>query len=216
MRTTTELEIRGEGTDLERLLARIEAQLRDGWKRNWQAEERLGRHGVRGPWDYCFSCTGAAGRPAAGLWVHARGPNELYVSNVIPLEKQSLTEEESDRLLEEFEREFLGPAAAAEGVQVEVVRRRMTLESVLSPEVIGLLRAFSATADRTALLPNDRPRWNAFLVRVHQDESAFDPALLDEWLRQEGWSEVARRRLIGDYETARSLLTAYDEEAPER
>ena len=72
----TEITMRGEQTRLERLLGRIETSLRGGWKRD-PAEERLGRHGVRGPWDCCFSCTAAADRPAAGLWVHARSPDEL-------------------------------------------------------------------------------------------------------------------------------------------
>ena len=38
MRTTNEVSIRGERTHLERLLARLEALLRDGWKRDREAE----------------------------------------------------------------------------------------------------------------------------------------------------------------------------------
>ena len=213
MRTTNELTIRGERTHLEGLLARVEALLRDGWKRDREAEERLGRRGAPRPWAYCFSCTARGDRPAAGLWVHARGPNELYVANVVPLEKRELGEEESNRLLAEFEREFLRPAAAEVGVETEVVHRRPTLEHDLSPEAVRLLRAFSASANRTSLHPNDRRRWNAFLVRVHQDESLFDPALLDEWLQQEGWPENTRCQLLAEYDAARSLLLTYDEEA---
>jgi hypothetical protein len=216
MRTTNELNIRGNRTDLERLLARVEALLRDGWKRDREAEERLGRRGALGPWDYCFSCTARADRPAAGFWVHARGPDEWYVANVVPLEKEHLREEESNRLLAEFERDFLGPAAAEVGVETELVRQRLTVEHDLSPEAVRLLRAFSASANRNGLQPTDRRRWNAFLVRVHRDESLLDPAVLDEWLRQEGWPEETRGRLVGEYEAARSLLSAYDEEAPRR
>jgi hypothetical protein len=51
---------------------------------------------------------------------------------------------------------------------------------------------------------------------VHQEESLFDPALLDEWLQQEGWPEDTRRQLVGEYEAARSLLLTYDEEAARR
>jgi len=87
MKTTTELTIHGERTNLEKWLSRVEALLRNGWKRNRQAEERLGRHGVRGPWDYCFTCSATTDRPAAGIWVHARSPNELSVSTVVPLEE---------------------------------------------------------------------------------------------------------------------------------
>jgi hypothetical protein len=216
MKTTTELTMRGERIHLERLLARVEPLLRDGWFRDRQAEEQLGRHGVRGPWDHCFSCTALADRPAACLLVHARGPGELYISTVIPLEQQRLTEEEANRLLEEFEREFLGPAAAEVGVDTEIVERRPTVENDLSAEAVRLLRAFSASANRAELQPTDRRRWQAFLIRVHQEESVFDPALLDEWLQQEGWAEDTRRQLLGEYETARSLLLAYDEEAQKR
>ncbi len=213
MRTTSELTIRGERTHLQRLLPRVEALLRDGWKRDREAEERRGRRGALRPWDYCFSCTAKADRPVAGFWVHAHRPNEWYVSNVVLLEKQELSEEESNRLLAEFHREFLAPAAAEVGVETEVVEHRRTLEDDLSPEAVRLLRAFSSSANRTSLHPNDRRRWNAFLVRVHQDELLFDPALLDEWLQQEGWPEEMRCRLVGEYEAARSLLLAYDEEA---
>ena len=106
-----------------------------------------------------------------------------------PLGEAGLGGRESNLLLAEFEREFLGPAAADAGVETEVVRHQRTLEHDLSPEAVRLLRAFSASANRSCLHPNDRQRWNTFLVRVHQDESLFDPALLDEWLQQEGWPE---------------------------
>jgi hypothetical protein len=213
MRASNELTIRGERTRLERVLACVEALLRDGWKRDREAEERLGRRGSLGPWNYCFSCTAKVDRAAAGLWIHARGPNELYVSSVVPLDKQELCEEEYNRLLTEFEREFLGPAAAEVGVHTEVLRHRLTLEYDLSAEALRLLRAFTTPANRKCLHPNDRRRWTAFLVRVHQDESLFDPALLDEWLQQEGWPQDTRCQLLGEYEAARSLLSAYDEEA---
>ena len=216
MQTTTELTIRRERPHLERLLARVETLFRDGWKRDRQAEERYDLHGGRGPWDYCFSCTATADRPAAGFWVHARGPNELFVSTVVSGEERKLTPEESSRLLAEFEREFLRPSAAEVGVETEVVQHQFTLEHELSAEAARLLRAFSASARRASLEPNDRRRWNAFLVRAHQDESLFDVALLDEWLQQEGWPENTRCQLVQEYETARSLLTVYDEEAQSR
>jgi hypothetical protein len=216
MRTTNELTIRGERTTLECVLARVEDLLRDGWKRDREAEQRVGRPGAPRPWAYCFCCTTRADRPAAGLWVHARGPNELSVANVVPLEKRKLSEEEHNGLLVEFEREFLGPAAAEVGAETEVVQHRPSVEDDLSSEAVRLLRAFSSSVNRTSLQPNDRRRWNAFLVRVHQDESLFDPALLDEWLQQERWPEDTRGQLLAEYEAARSLLSAYDEEAERR
>src|SRR6266542_3803699 len=206
MRTTNELIIRGERANLERLFARVESRLHDGWKRDREAEERLGRSGVRRPSDYCFSCTAQADRRAAAFWVHARTPDEWYVSNVVPLDTERLNEEESHRLLAEFQREFLAPAATEVGVETELIQHRQTLEDDLLPEAARLLRAFLESANRTCLTPNDRRRWNAFLVRVHRDEEFFDAALLDKWLALEGWPEAMRCQLLGEYEAARSLL----------
>jgi hypothetical protein len=216
MRSTIEITIRGDQSRLERLLARVETSLRGGWKRDRRAEERLGRHGSREPWDCCFSCTATADRPAAGLWIHARSPNELYVSTVVPLEKQKLSLEESNDLLVEFHREFLGPAASEVGVEAEVVKHLLTLENELSSDAVELLRDFSANANRASLRSHDRQRWNLFVVRVHRDDSIFDPVLLDEWLQRDGWSDGMRSELLGEYETAQSLLSAYDAEPEKR
>ncbi|SRR6266540_3609044 len=216
MKITNELTIRGEQAQLERLFARVEALLRDGWKRDRAAEERGARRGSLGPGSYCFSCTATTDRPAAAFCFHPRRANEWYASNVIPLGKQKLDAEESHRLLAEFQREFLASAAAEVGAATELTQHRLTLEHDLSAEAARLLRAFSESANRTCLQPNDRRRWNAFLVRVHRDEEAFDPALLAEWLEQEGWSEDTRRQLLEEYEAARSLLLTYDEEAQRR
>src|SRR5262249_40813611 len=174
------------------------------------------RRGGCGSRSYCSACTAKAGVPTAGFWVHARSPEEWYISHVVPLEKPELSAEESHGLLTEFEREFLAPAAAEVGVNTEGVPHRLTLEDDLSPEALRRLRAFSTSADRTALHSDDRRRWNAFLVRVHQDQSLFDPAWLDEWLQQQEWPEDTRSQLVSEYEEARSLLSAYDEEAERR
>ena len=63
---------------------------------------------------------------------------------------------------------------------------------------------------------DDRRRWNAFIVQVHQDETLFDLALLDEWLQREGWPEEMRRQLVSEFETGQSLLLDYDEEVQRR
>jgi hypothetical protein len=216
MRLTNELIMRGEQANLQRLLERVESRLRDGWKRDREVEERAALRGVPGWWAYCFKCTARADRPAVCFFIHARSSNELSVSDVIALQHPRLSVEESHRVLVEFEREFLGPAAAEVGVETEVVQHRLTVEHDLSWDGVRLLRAFSDAANRNGLKPIDRRRWNAFLVRVHQDESIVDPALLDEWLQEHGWHEDTRCQLLAEYELSRSLLLVYDEEAQKR
>jgi hypothetical protein len=214
MKPKTELTIRGVPDRLAHLFARVEESPPDGWMRDREEEERLGRQGLWGPWGRCFSCT--ADRPAARLRIRARSLGERYVSLVTPLGRESLTEEEGNRLQEEFARDVLGTAASELGVEVRLIPRRRTLEDDLSTEATRLLRAFSAAADRSCLRPDDRRRWNAFLVRVHQDEDFFDLDLLEDWLRQEGWPEEVCRQLVGEYDAAQSLLLTYDEEVSRR
>jgi hypothetical protein len=216
MTATTKLILCGQRMHLEQLLPRVEGLLRGGWKRDRGAEERFGRHGTKGPWDRCFSCTTTADRPAVGIWIHPTGVNELSVSSPISLENSALTQADADRVLAEFERDFLRPAALAVGVEIQALRQALPLELDLSLEAIRLLRAFSASANREKLQLADQRRWAAFLVRVHCDEAFFDPELLHEWLRQEGWPEDTRQRLVAEYEAARSLLAAYDEEIGSR
>jgi hypothetical protein len=135
---------------------------------------------------------------------------------VILREKEKRDGAEEYCLLTEFQRDFLSPAAAEVGVETELVQHRHTVEDNLSSEAVRLLRAFSSSANRAHLSRNDRRRWNAFLVRVHQEDALFEPAALDEWLQQEGWPEDTRCQLVRECEAGRSLLLAYDEEAARR
>jgi hypothetical protein len=216
MNVTYELVVRGERAQLERLLARVEGLLRDGWTRNHEAEERASRDHLRGSSDYCFECAATADRPAASFWVRPRGSKELYVSHVIALDRPGLPAEESRGVLAEFRREFLDPVGEGLGVETEIVEHRRTVEQDLSPEARRLLRTFSASANRQGLGRDGRRLWNAFLVQLHREEAYFDVALLDEWLAEEGWPEATRRQLLGEYETGMSLLAAYDEGAARR
>lgn len=209
MKFKKELTLRGELKDLSDFLKRVENSLGNGWKRDRQVEER---RGWRDPWGpYCFSCTAKADRPAAGLWVYPRSYSEFYVSDVIPLEKHYLEEEEKNNLLEDFARELLLQAPGNVEIKTEMVQQPPLLEKHLSGEALQLLREFSASANRNSLPRNDRKRWNAFLVQAHQEEALYEPGLLDEWLQQEGWPEGMRQQLLREYELAYSLFSTYDE-----
>jgi hypothetical protein len=147
----------------------------------------------------------------AALWLQARNPEEWYVSNIVPLGKHNLSDEEYNQVLGEFESRFLEPLSRGSAVRPEILPARTRLEDYLSPEAARLLRAFSA-ANCTSLHASDRQRWQQFLVRAHQEESIMDAAFLEEWLASEGWPEEARANLAREYESARQLLWSYDEE----
>ena len=89
-------------------LQRLEAALTGGWRRDRDLETRLHGMGVGGEGAFCFSCAEAPGRPAAALG-YRRGPEEWYVSNIVPLGRHTLSDEEYNHILGEFESRFLEP-----------------------------------------------------------------------------------------------------------
>jgi hypothetical protein len=161
---------------------------------------------------FCFSCDAAPGRPAATLWLQPRGPEEWRVSNVVGLGRHTLTDEEYTHILAEFKDQFLQPQSTGGTMHAEVRPVRPRLEDYLSPEAARLLRAFSATTNRTALLPADRQHWQQFLLCAHREQTPMEGAFLEEWLASEGWPEASRAELGRDYESTRQLLWSYDEE----
>jgi hypothetical protein len=193
-------------------LERLEGSLTDGWRRDREREVRLRGMGVGGEGTFCFSCPEAPGRAAAALWLQARGPEELVVSNVVPLGKHTLTDEEYNGILGEFESRFLEPLSRASGVRPEILPARVRLEDYLSVDTSQALRAFSAAANRTTLHPTDRQRWQQFVLRAHREDSLMDASYLEAWLELEGWPEALRHDLACEYESARALLASYDEE----
>ena len=212
MRALNDLVIRGPHPEVADFLRRLEGSLTGGWRRDRELEARLHGMGVRDQDAFCFSCEEAPGRAAAALWLQARGPEEWYVSNIVPLGRHTLSDEEYNHILGEFESQFLEPLSRGSAVHPEILPSRTRLEDYLSPEAARLLRAFSAAANRTALHPSDRQRWQQFLLRAHREESLMEAAFLEEWLASEGWPQEARAELARDYERARWLLWSYDEE----
>jgi hypothetical protein len=212
MRALNELVIRGPRTELGTLLQRIEADLTNGWRRDRAREERLRGTGIGGDQVFCFSCEQTTGRPAAALWLQARSPEEWYVSNLVPLGRQVMSDEEHNQILGEFETAFLEPLSRGSAVHPEIVPPQTRLEDFLSPEACRRLRAFSSSANHTELHPNDRLRWEGFILQAHRDEAPLDPQMLEEWLEGEGWPEERRGQLAYEYERGRALLAHYDEE----
>jgi hypothetical protein len=212
MRALNNLVIRGPRPEVAAFLHRLEGSLASGWRRDRELETRLHDMGVGDEGAFCFRCDDAPGRPAAALWLQARGPEEWYVSNIVPLGRYTLSDEAYNNILGEFESRFLEPLSRGSAVHPEILPARLRPEDYLSLETARLLRAFSASANRAALHSFDRQRWQQFLLRAHREESVLEGAFLEDWLASEGWPEEARAELACEYESARRLLWSYDEE----
>jgi hypothetical protein len=212
VRMINELTVRGEPSEVAKLVERMRNTPPNGWKREPEIEERLKSMGAAPLGALCFSWPGAAGQPSASLFLHEMGAGELSVSNIVPVERRPLSDEEYNSILSEFERDVIGPTSAGIRVATTIIPPLARLEASLSPEALGKLRSFSSAANKSFLHPLDWRRWDRFLVQIHLDGSSLDDADLAMWLAEQGWTEPQFGRLIERFKMGQSLLSAYDEE----
>lgn len=145
------------------------------------------------------------------LWLSPRSIHEWYVSDVVPLDKRGLSDDECDAILKDFEATLRKAPGAGQSFQAEIVPAQPRLQVELSPECWRRLRALSC-ADLTAQKAEPRERLEALIVQAHRDDALLDGELLDDWLKADGWSDECRRETVRNYEFGRSLLARYDEE----
>ncbi len=210
MRKVNELIIRGEPAEVAKLVERIEATPDNGWKRDRSIEERLWHPSNARPSTYCFRTPDGPDQPPSRLllWkMHDR----LEVSSILPVERVHLTEEQYNRILDQFQEGFLKPVVDGLDVEARIDPFRVKLEKILSWKALEKLRLFSESADNQTIRPLDRLRWNRFVTQVHIDGSALDREELDWWLDDSGWPEEQRHQLIEWYEEGLSMLNDYDE-----
>jgi hypothetical protein len=212
MRMINELIIRGEPPEVSKLVERMEGVPSAHWKREPAIEERLKSMRTAGLGTLCFSWLGGDGKPASSLFLHKRGPGELAVSNIVAVERRSLTDDEYNGILSEFDREILRQTNEGVGVETIVVPPLARFEAELWPETLRQLRAFSTAANRSSLHPLDWERWEKFLIHVYLKEGSLDECDLATWFAEHGWSESQFGPLLERFRVGRSLLSAYDQE----
>jgi hypothetical protein len=215
MRVFRNLFIRGEPASLTATVTEVERNLSRCWFRDGETERRLGAVSNGAGGSYCFGCFDDGNRPGATVVLTANGPDTLYVSNVIPHSRHRLDYDQYNRVVTEFCDRFVRPAAAKTGVAVDLTDTQADLEQWMSHETAELLRQFSACANKGtgASHPNDRERWNAFIVSTHRDGSRMAAADLRRWLSEvEGWAPEVAERLAAEYEYGREILAFADKQ----
>jgi hypothetical protein len=213
MRIFREMFIRGEPDRLTATLAEIAQTLSGGWFRDGETEKRLAAlpTAVRAS---CFGCFDDGGdRPGATVILTAKTPDVLYVSNVIPHSRRRLDYDQYNRVLTEFHERFVQPAVAKTGAVAELTDTQADLEQWLSPAAAEKLRRFSSCANKGtgASLPQDRERWNDFVLAAYQDRSTLDASTLRRWLVEvEDWPQEVADQLGVEYHCGRELLAFAD------
>ena len=212
MRKRNELHVLGEPPEVEKVVERIKATPDNGWKQVTEIEGRSLSSAASPFSTFWFSTPGASDRPAAYVVLQQRGSRELEVDSVISADRQGLTDEQYNEILDRFQSAVLKPAVAGINVEAKIDPFRVKMEKMLSREALGKLKAFSEAADRTSLTDFDRYRWNRFVTQIHTDETALSSEELDWWLRESDWPEDLNRQLGEWYAMGLSLLKEYDED----
>ena len=211
MRMRNELTIRGEPSEVAKLVQRIESADSGPWKRDRSIEERLWRPTGTAPSTYCFETPAGPDRLAAYLLLDKNVPGGLEVFNIMPVDRKPPTDEQYNYLLEQFKEEFLMPIADGIGVEVTIHPFRVNLEKNLSRDAIEKLESFRQGVNKAAFSPADRRRWHRFVSQVHIDGSMLDFDELIWTLNEWGFSEEQSRQLIEWYTEGLVMLADYDE-----
>jgi hypothetical protein len=216
MEVFRELFIRADAQRMAAAVDEIEASLPGGWRRDRAIEAG---HRSRAPFSpaFCFVCSTTDRRPAARLFLTQKNSNSFYVSNVVPTERHQLSHAEYNTILEDFFQTVWKPYAEHAGIDHELTGADAGLEHWLSSDSADKLRQFSLLANRGtgASHPNDRQRWNDFVISAYRDGSQLDASTLQRWLIEvEGWAPEIAGQLAVEYEYGRELL-AFERGMPE-
>jgi hypothetical protein len=160
---------------------------------------------------YYFTRKQDHSRPAVTLAIMAKDddPGRYFVPNIVPTTSPSLTRGVYNATLEDFVARVFKPAADVLGVPYRLTDSQAELEHWLTKDTADKLREFSATANRAvgAALPEDRAKWNAFVLAAHKEGSRLDAATLVRWLVVvDQWDTEVAEQLALEYEYGRELL----------
>jgi hypothetical protein len=142
------------------------------------------------------------------------GAGKVYVSNIIPRQKNSLTEAEYNEILAAFDRDILTPALSIWGREHtrEETKAQVSVDDVFPEPLSRLLKRFSTLANKSVLHPLDDKRWREFLIATHQSGTQVHTETLRTLLVEElGWPEEQAQKLAIEYYNGLELLEAYDE-----
>jgi hypothetical protein len=156
----------------------------------------------------------ANGEKVAMLVVLHDGAGKVYVPNIIPRQKNSLTEAEYNEILAAFDRDVLSPAVGRWGREHrrEETKGQISVDDVFPEPLARLLRVFSKLANKSTLHPLDDERWREFLIATHRSGAQVHAETLRTLLVEElDWPEEQATKLAGEYYNGLELLEAYDE-----
>lgn len=207
-----DLLLRGPREDRGKLRDALIAAAVLPWRHAFDKEADISLHATDDEDVVVFERSEGDGLVAAGLvlWSTADG---YQITNIVPLELNSLSYSAYNAILQDFESRIAQPAAIVTGFHVETSSAHESISDWLTPSSAEALRRFSTLANKStgAAHPLDKERWLAFLIDVYRKTPAFDAERLVRWLIEvERWPESTAHDLAIQYEFAIELLERYD------
>ncbi|WP_439395187.1 hypothetical protein ACRQ5Q_39450 [Bradyrhizobium sp. PMVTL-01] len=206
-------EITGDQAKFTNFLSQLSKSLPSGWKRNANREKEIRHASAKDARTFVFSIAPQGERPAANLFL-MRSAHSVRITNVVPVEYGKLSKSQYNSFIDEFSR-AAAPIAESMGLDATVTSGQLDVRTLLGDSTFRALKAFSQMANRTtgATHPLDRGRWLDFLILQHIEGARLDGDILTRWfIEEERWPDSEAYDLGSQFEFARELLRAYDQE----
>lgn len=185
----------------------------DEWVHNEEQEANLKDHavGMRQEDILVFEYSGSTlPKATLTLWQHG---NSYTVTNIVPAEVGELGVKLFNDLLVCFVAEVVEKANVRNQLLLVLTDGVRSLDTWTGAEAADALRRFSALANKstTNSHPNDRERWEEFVIEAHRNGDNLPVDILMQWLIEvDGWDETSANKLAIEFEQGISLLGAYD------
>lgn len=210
-----DLTIDGVSAELDAFIDAATAELPSAWSRDEERENQLKKTAFSSDeYQFTFSRVASGGIPAVSLFM-IRSGTSLKATNIVPKEVGSLSRVQYNTILDEFVERVARPVANRFNLTIELTPDHLPITHWLSEDAARRLKSFSGAANKAtgSSHPSDFKRWTAFLIQAHREHTNLDTETLQRWLiEEEGWPEDRAVDLAKEFEFARDLLRAYDEE----
>ena len=139
---------------------------------------------------------------------------EFKVTNIVPMEKNSLNYDEYNEVLDKCAKDCIIPCANACGLSSKITSENVDLENYMSKQSARKLRMFSSAANKStgSSHPCDQERWHDFICQTIKDGDKNVISILGRWLvEEEGWDDEHASELVIEFEQGIALLEYYRE-----
>ncbi|MRZ79045.1 hypothetical protein GKD14_16340 [Paeniclostridium sordellii] len=212
MKTYRELYFKGTQRQLSEFVEQIGAYATG----NWSLRERSGRWKEYLFFDYKGD---EVDKACVSIYVgNDISKGELYVGNIIPMEKSELSIDEYNAILLKFYNDVIKPYKER-GTELNISQPTSDIfnpMSVISENALKKLKLFCNAANKStgSSHPCDRERWFDFICQTVDDDKIFDYSTLVELLQDESyaWDEKQAYKLAEEYVNACEILQYYKRE----